>query len=337
MASDPIYEITRIPFGILSVDILLGGGAARGRHIELFGGYSVGKTALTYYLIACCQRRGGRAAFIDAEGSFDPKFAASLGVDIDALAIHRQEHGNRVIDFMETLIRSGLFDVIVLDSIAALLPKSELESDMEGGSYGTAQAKLMSAAMRRLTTANKATEGHPGAVLCYINQTRDSIGSIFQKKAVTSGGRAMGFYAGTRLELVRVENIKRATKGVDPKTGADTKQQIVCGHRVLLRAEKDKTGGAIQQAQTTFVFDYDLGGIDNVEDLMYLGRTTGLVRKSGNSWWIAGYEDDKQLGRNRFKRWLRADALLCEELTENIQAAASGSTITMEEDEDDDS
>lgn len=324
-ASDPSLEIKRIPCGILSIDQLLGGGFARGRHTEIFGSYAVGKTATTYYLIASAQEQELRCCFIDVEGSFDPAFAEHLGVDLEDLSFHEQEHGNRVIDFMETLLRSRQYDVVVLDSIAALLPKSEMESDMERGSYGTEQAKLMSAALRRLTAANKDT------VLIYINQTRDSVGSVFQKKAVTSGGRAMSFYAGTRIEMVRVESIKRTKSTIDPKTGDEKRTQVAKGHRVLVRINKDKTGSARQDDTTTFVFDYGTSQIDHLEDLIYLGRVYGLVHKKGNNWWVEGYDDEKKNGRPRFKKWLNSNRAVTEELEEMIVEASEET----EEEEDD--
>lgn len=311
-ASDPALAIERIPCGILSIDFVMGGGFPRGRHVEIFGSYSVGKTYTAERLIAQAQADGLRCAYIDVERTFDPDFAEHIGINLDELAFHQQEHGNRVVDFIETLLRSELFDVIVLDSIAALLPKSELESDMEGGSYGTAQAKLMSAALRRLTAANKRT------VLVYINQTRDSLGSVFQKRSVTSGGRAMGFYAGTRLEMVRVENIKRKVRQVDPANGAEKVVELVRGHRVLVRIDKDKTGGAKPHDSTTFVFDYEKREIDHIEDLMYLGRMLELIEKRGDYWFVSDYEEEKQQGRARFKKWLIGHPAICEELEEQI-------------------
>lgn len=324
-ASDPSLEIERIPTGILSLDIALGGGVARGRHFEIYGGYSVGKTYTAYRLIANAQREGHRCAFIDVEGSFDPRFAARAGVDLEELAFHEQTHGNRVIDFIETLLRSQLYAVIVLDSIASLLPKKEMEADMEKGSYGTEQAKLMSAALRRLTAANRAT------ALVYINQTREAVGSMF-KKNVTSGGRAMSFYAGTRLEMVRTEMIKKRKIAIDPKTGTEKEEKQVIAHRVLVRIEKDKTGGAVQNSTTSFVFDYRKAQIDPVEDLMYLGRVYDLILKKGNFWWVDGYEDEKQNGRSRFKKWLSANVAVQEDLEEWIREEA----ITDGEPEDDD-
>lgn len=332
-ASDPSLEIKRIPTGILTVDIALGGGLARGRHTEMFGGYSVGKTYVSYRACASAQQQGLQAAFIDVEGSFDPSFAETAGVDLDLLGFHRQEHGNQVIDFMETLLRSRQFDIIVLDSVAALLPKSELEMDMEKGSYGTQQAKMMSAALRRLTAANKDT------ALVYINQQRDAIGQMFGPRSVTSGGRAMSFYAGTRLELVRTENLKRKVRSIDPKTNEEKVTPIVIAHRVLMRLEKDKTGNRTHST-TTFVFNYEQAGIDHTEELMYLGRVYGLIHKRGSVYWVEGYEDEKVNGRAKFYRWLKTNVAVAEELEEEVWSAyeseGSDRDALYEDEEDDD-
>ena len=316
LASDPSLEITRLPTGILSLDCRLGGGFPRGRHVEIYGGFNVGKTYTTFKLIATSQTAGLRCAFFDVEGTFDPVFAEHAGVNLEELEfpLHGQ-NANRLVSIMESLLYSELYDVIVLDSIASLLPKAEQETTMEEGSYGTHQARLMSAALRRLTTANKRT------VLVYINQTRENIGVMFGKRTITSGGRAMAFYAGLRLELVRTEAIKRKARQVDHKSNKEKQVDIVKGHRVLVRVEKDKTGGARPFAETTFVFDYDLGGVDPVEDLMYLGREYGLITLSGNKWTLEGYEDEAQPSRVKFKRWLRKNRVVQEEVTELVQAA----------------
>lgn len=329
--SDPRLRITRIPTGILSIDYLTGGGFARNRHVELFGGYHVGKTYLVYRFIAWCQANGGQCCFIDVENTFDPVFAESAGVDIEALYMPDREElesANQLVDFMEILVRSRAYDIVALDSIAALLPKDEMDKDMESGSYGTAQAKLMSAALRRLTTANRRS------VLVYINQTRDSLGSVFQKRAVTSGGRAMGFYAGTRLELVRVENLKRKSRTIDISKGDERQADIVSGHRVLVRAEKDKTGGTRTHAQSTFVFDYDRGGIDPIEDLIYVGREMGLVHKQGTRWWVDDYEDEASNGRPRFKKWLRRNRVVAQELEESLYELINNRPDPLEEADD---
>jgi recombination protein RecA len=328
-AADPSLRITRIPCGIIEIDDLLGGGFARRRHFELYGGYNVGKTYTTYCLIATAQASGLKCAFFDVEGTFDPEFAESCGVDLETLDMPEFDTGNRVIDIMEVLLRSAVYDVVVLDSIAALLPKAELEMDMEGGSMGTHQAKMMSAALRRLTAANKKS------VIVYINQTREAIGIVFGKRSITSGGKAMGFYAGTRLEMVRTENIKRKAKRINISKGDEEQTDIVVGHRVLVRVEKDKTGGAKPQDETTFVFSYDLGGADPIEGLMYLGRKYGLVKKSPTHWWVEDYDDEKQAGRARFKKWLRKNVAVAEELRDAI-LERSVSRGTAEDEEDDD-
>lgn len=327
LGSDPSLEIRRIPTGLLALDLALGGGFARDRHTELFGHPGVGKTSIVYRAIANAQRLfpDELCAFLDIEQTFDPRHAKALGVDLKRLVLHRQKHGNRAIDFMELLTRTENFSIIAMDSIAALMPLAEMEADMEAGSYGTAQAKLMSAALRRLTSANKHT------ALVYINQQRENIGGgMFAAKYVTSGGKAMSFYAGLRIECVKSESIKVKAKGVNTSSGVDNESDQVVGHRLLLKMTKDKTGGIRYQGeQTTLVYDYRLdngksrtrGNFDPIEDLLYLGRLLGLINKSGSSWWIEGYEDEKQNGRPRMKRWLRAHPGIAGDLTEEIREA----------------
>ena len=315
--NDPELQIERIPSGILSVDWLLSGGFARGRHTELFGSAGIGKTAVAYRLMASAQALGENVGYIDAEATFDPEFAAHLGVNIEEMAYHRQVNANRVVDFAETLLRSEAFGVLCVDSIAALTPLIEIESDYETtGSMGMEQAKLMSKALRKLTTANNKT------AIIWINQTRDSVGGIFAKKNVTSGGRAMGFYAGTRIEFVRTETIKKKGTVVNPSKLSETEADVAVGHRVLMRVEKDKTGSATQYDQSTFVFNYEIGNIDPIEDLLYVGRVAGLIHKSGSDraekWWVDGYEDEKQSGRARFAKWLRKNRAVADELAERV-------------------
>lgn len=311
LGNDPSLQIEHLPTGILALDNLIQG-FARGRHVEIYGDFQVGKTALVLRFIAECQRKGLSCSFKDIEGTFDPSFARHLGVDLKKLHIPKhKQNANRTIDIVETELRSAAFDVIAIDSIAALLPLSEETTKIEATSMGTAQAKLMSQALRKLTAANERT------VLIYINQTREAIGSIF-KKRITSGGLAMGFYAGTRLEISRIEGIKRTKTKINPKTGAEMKAPVMVGHRLLVRVEKDKTGMARPYDETTLVFSYELSDFDPIEDLMYVGRTNGLIHIKGKYWILNGYEDEKMLGRSAFKNWLRKNQIVAEELTERL-------------------
>lgn len=311
-ANDPRYEITRIPTGILSIDYLLHGGMPRGRHVEIYGTANVGKTYLTLCLIAMAQSMGLTCAFFDAEKTFDNKFARKVGVNIKDLVIHRQKLGPELIDMAETFLYTGEFDVIVIDSIAALLPKEEYEKGMEAGSMGAEQAKMMSKAMRKLTSANKNT------VIVYINQMRDKIGVIFGVNETTSGGRAMSFYSGLRLQLSRNEQIKRKGDVLNIQTGELVNKDVVKGHRVLARVEKNKTGGANNYDQATFVFDYERGGHDPIEDLIFIGRDLGWIHKKGDTWWVERFEKKKVKYRSRFYKLLATDTKLRETLTEWI-------------------
>lgn len=324
MGNDPRLEITRLPTGILSVDLHTYGGFPRGRHIELYGSANVGKTYMTYRLIAETQKVKGHCVFFDVEKTYDPIFAAAAGVDVDKLEyVPQSDTGNKLIDIMEAYLRAGFADVIVLDSIASLLPKGEKEKDMEAGSYGTEQAKMMSAALRRLTAANQRT------VIVYINQTRDSIGQIFAAAQRTSGGRAMSFYAGMRIELVRTENLKRKGTIINPKNYDESESDIVTGHRVVVKIRKNKTGGATPESQTTFVFDYRTGGIDRIEDLIYCGRYLGWIHKKGDKWWLDEHEDEKKHGRPRFKKWLESNPEIADQLEDWIR------NVEFEEDDED--
>lgn len=325
MGSDPSLAVERIPTGILSLDLLTKGGFARNRHHELYGSANVGKTFTTFKHIAKAQSLGFNCAFFDVEKTFDPKFASVAGVDVGTLEyVAQRVHGNQLIDIMEAYLRAGMHDVIVLDSIAALLPKGELEKDMEAGSYGTEQAKMMSAALRRLTAANKNT------VLVYINQTRDSIGSVFAGGTRTSGGRAMGFYAGMRLEFVRMESIKGKGSIIKPGNYDDAEADVVTGHRVLVKIKKNKTGGGTPESSTSFVFDYTTDGIDHFEELIYCGRLLGWVHKQGDYFWLDEHEDEKKHTRARFKKWLIDNP----EISEKLQFWIENVDLSDEEEED---
>lgn len=309
--SDPRFEIRRQPSGILSVDYLLHGGFPRGRHTEIYGSANVGKTYVTMRLVAESQARGLTCAFMDAEKTLDAKFAETTGIVKDDLIVHRQKVGTELIDMVETFLYSCEFDVIVIDSIAALLPKEEYEKGMDAGSMGAEQAKMMSKALRKLTAANKDT------ALIYINQTRENIATIFGQREVTSGGRAMSFYSGLRLQMTRTEQLKQKREIVDPSTGELKTKDVVTGHRVLMRVEKNKTGGARNADQGTFVFDYGRAGHDPIEDLIFIGRDLGWIHKKGDTWWLEGF-NHKSKFRSNFYKWLTKDDEARETLTEWI-------------------
>lgn len=314
-ANDPSLIIERIPSGILSLDYILNGGWARGRHAELFGPFSVGKSLLALNSIASAQDMGLRCAYCDAEKSFDPLHAEHQGVNLKRLAfpLRKRRPGEEIIDIMDAHLRSGAYDLIVLDSIAALLPGAEQKESISAASMGTYQAKLMSKAMRKLTAANQDT------VLLYINQLRDSVGSFFGPSHTTSGGRAMGFYAGTRLELSKVEDVKEARRTFDARKMKDINKQVVTGYRALVRIEKDKTGSQPKD-ETTFVYDYETRSIDRLEDLIYLGRRLRLVRAAGDPerLWLTNSPSRKFTGRRAFKKWLAINPVAASELEEAI-------------------
>lgn len=316
--SDPSLLVKRVPTGSLVVDEALRGGLALGRTVEIYGPASAGKTAFAYGVMAVVQSLGLEAAYVDCEKTFNPAFAAHCGVDIETLHIHEQVHGARVVDFAETLIRSKLFGVIVIDSTSALLPIEELETDMEASSYGMQQAKLMSKAMRKLTAANE----NQGCLVIFINQLRDNVGVSFGKKTTTSGGRAMAFYASTRLEFAIIETLRGKGSTVNPDTGEikSGDKTAVTGHRLQITVEKDKTG-AQPKEKTTTVFDYRTGRFDKIEDLIYLGLLYGLIEKKAQTWWVDGYESKKQVYRKQFKKWLRKHPDVCEELEARLRAS----------------
>lgn len=326
LASDPSLQITRIPTGVLPIDYMLSGGFPRNRFIELYGSESVGKTTLALKCAAQAQKMGLLAAYVDCENSFDPEFTEHIGVDIKQLDYHPQKSGELCVRYMETLLYANLHGVIILDSIASLLPEQEKNATMEAGSMGMEQAKLMSRSLRRLTTANKST------VVIFINQLRDAIGVTFGKKTTTPGGRAMPQYAGIRIEMVRTETLKKSGRHVNEKTGEVSEKDLPSGHRVLCRVSKDKTGSASKPfEETSFVFDYEKADIDDVESLIYVGRLTDYIHKDGDKWWVDGYEDEVQNGRPKFRKWLRKNRAVREELEEWILFAEPES----EEDDED--
>lgn len=331
--SDPELEIQRMSTGVLAVDEIMRGGLPRGRHVEIFGSSSIGKTSLSYYIMAAAQLRGEEVAYVDAEKTFNAKLASHCGVDLDRMAYHEQVHGPRCVDFVETLVQSRLYSVVVVDSISALVPLEDVTTGMEASSYGMQQAKMMSKALRKLTAANTFN----GTTIVWINQTRDNVGVSFGKKTTTSGGRAMGFYATTRIEMSKLETLTKKGQQVDPSTGEiKSKDRVPYGHRIQVRIEKEKSGARPLET-TTIVFDYEQGKFDEIEDLIYLGVLYGLVHKKNNTWWIDGYEKKKVgTGRKGFKKFLRKHPDLAQELRGWIIDSIEEPTEFASPDDDDD-
>lgn len=263
-----------IPTGSLSLDIALGvGGVPRGRVIEMFGPESSGKTTVALHMIAEAQKRGGVGAFIDAENALDPQYSSALGVNIDELLISQPDTGEQALEITELLVRSAAVDIIVIDSVAALVPKAEVEGDI-GDSHVGLQARLMSQALRKLSSAISRSN----TVTIFINQLREKIGVMFGNPEVTPGGRALKFYSTVRIDLRKIDTIK---KGTD-----------IVGNRVRARIVKNKVAPPFRNAEFDIVYGE---GISLEGDILDLGVNYGIVKKSG-AWYV--YEED-QLGQGR--------------------------------------
>jgi recombination protein RecA len=290
-SKDVLVPVSVIPSGCLSVDAALGvGGFPRGRVIEIYGPESGGKTTMTLHVIAEAQRLGGQAAFIDAEHALDPVYARKLGVDVDNLLVSQPDHGEQALEIAETLIRSGGVDVVVVDSVAALVPKAELEGDMGDPSMGL-QARLMSQALRKLT----AIVSKSRTCLIFINQIREKIGVMFGNPETTTGGRALKFYASMRVDIRRIQAIKEGDKVV----GSRTRAKIV----------KNKVAAPFREAE----FDILYGeGISREGDLIDLGVDKGIIEKSG-TWMSFGGERMGQ-GRDNARIFLKENKDICAKL-----------------------
>jgi recombination protein RecA len=270
----PVAQMSVIPTGSIALDVALGvGGYPRGRVVEIYGPESSGKTTVSLHAIANAQRAGGIAAFIDAEHALDPEYARALGVDTDALLVSQPDTGEQALEIADMLVRSGAIDLIVIDSVAALVPRAEIEGEM-GDSHVGLQARLMSQALRKMTGALNST----GTTAIFINQLREKIGVMFGSPETTTGGRALKFYASVRLDVRRIESLKDGTDAV--------------GNRTKVKVVKNKVASPFKQAE----FDIMYGkGISREGSLIDVGVEQAIIRKSG-AWYT--YEGD-QLGQGK--------------------------------------
>ena len=290
-------NVETIPTGSLSLDIALGlGGIPKGRIIEIYGPESSGKTTVTLHMIAEVQKMGGIAGFIDAEHALDPIYAKNIGVDIDNLYISQPDNGEQALEITETMVRSGAIDIIVVDSVAALVPKAEIDGDM-GDSHVGLQARLMSQALRKLTAViSKST-----CTVVFINQLREKVGIMFGNPETTTGGRALKFYSSVRLDVRRIESLKQGGE--------------VIGNRTRVKVVKNKMAPPFKEAEFDIMFGE---GISMVGDILDLAASIDVVNKSGA--WYA-YEGNKiGQGRENAKQYLRDNPQACAEIAAKVRA-----------------
>jgi len=288
---DAAVKVAAIPTGSIAFDLSLGiGGFPRGRVVEIYGPEATGKTTLALHVIAEAQRRGGQAAFIDAEHALDPGYAAKIGVDIDNLLISQPDYGEQGLEIAEVLVRSGAVDVIVVDSVAALVPKAELEGEM-GDSHMGLQARLMSQALRKLT----AIVARSKTCFIFVNQLREKIGIFIGNPETTTGGRALKFYASVRIDVRRIASLKEG--------------EAMVGNRVKVKIVKNKMAPPFREAQFDIIFGE---GISREGDLVDCGVDLGLIERSG-TWY--SYKDERLgQGRDNVKKLLKENKELAAQL-----------------------
>lgn len=292
-------EVGHIPTGSLTLDLALGiGGVPRGRIIEIYGPESSGKTTVSLHIVAEAQKLGGEAAFIDVEHALDPVYARALGVDIDSLLVSQPDTGEQALEIAEALVRSGAIDVVVVDSVAALVPRMEIEGEM-GDAFVGLQARLMSQALRKLAGAIAKSN----CVAIFINQLREKVGVIYGNPEVTPGGRALKFYSSVRLEIRRIEALKNGTEMI--------------GNRTRAKVVKNKIAPPFREGE----FDIMYGqGISKVGELVDLGAKLDLIQKSG-AWYSMGETRIGQ-GRDNAKQFLHDNPEIAKKLEEDIRAHA---------------
>jgi recombination protein RecA len=285
-----------IPTGAIALDVALGiGGLPRGRVVEIYGPESSGKTTVALHAVANAQRAGGIAAFIDAEHALDPEYAKQLGVDTDALLVSQPDTGEQALEIADMLVRSGALDILVIDSVAALVPRAEIEGEM-GDSHVGLQARLMSQALRKMTGALNST----GTTAIFINQLREKIGVMFGSPETTTGGRALKFYASVRLDVRRIETLKDGTDAV--------------GSRTRVKVVKNKVAPPFKQAEFDIIYG---AGISREGGLIDMGVDNGIVRKSGA--WYTYDGDQLGQGKENARAFLRDNPDLADEIEKRIK------------------
>ena len=289
-------NVETIPTGSVSLDIALGlGGLPKGRIIEIYGPESSGKTTVALHAVAEVQKRGGIAGFIDAEHALDPAYAKNIGVNIDELYISQPDCGEQALEITETMVRSGAVDIVIVDSVAALVPKAEIDGDM-GDSHVGLQARLMSQALRKLT----AVISKSNCIVIFINQLREKVGVMFGNPETTTGGRALKFYSSVRMDVRRIESLKQAGE--------------VVGNRTRVKIVKNKVAPPFKEAEFDIMFGK---GISKEGDILDLAADCGIIVKSGA--WYAYNGDKIGQGRENAKTYLRENPLVCEEVEAKVR------------------
>ena len=289
-------QVETVPTGSLSLDIALGvGGVPKGRIIEIYGPESSGKTTVALHMVAEVQKRGGIAGFIDAEHALDQVYAKNIGVDIDNLYISQPDNGEQALEITETMVRSGAVDIVIVDSVAALVPKAEIDGDM-GDSHVGLQARLMSQALRKLT----AVISKSNCVVIFINQLREKVGVMFGNPETTTGGRALKFYSSIRLDVRRVETLKQGGEMV--------------GNHTRIKVVKNKVAPPFKQAEFDIMFGT---GISKEGDILDLAADCGIVNKSGA--WYAYNGDKIGQGRENAKLFLKEHTDICDEIEKKVR------------------
>ena len=289
-------NIETVPTGSLSLDIALGlGGVPKGRVIEVYGPESSGKTTGALHMVAEVQKRGGIAGFIDAEHALDPVYAKNIGVDIDNLYISQPDNGEQALEITETMVRSGAVDIVIVDSVAALVPKAEIDGDM-GDSHVGLQARLMSQALRKLTAVISRTN----CIVIFINQLREKVGVMFGNPETTTGGRALKFYSSVRLDVRRTESLKQSGE--------------VIGNHVRVKVVKNKIAPPFKEAEFDIMFGK---GISREGDVLDLAADANIVEKSGS--WYAYKGAKIGQGRENAKQYLAQNPLICEEIENQVR------------------